>query len=250
MADARGPEIGDLDDSEIAELISNYGLSRRSVLGALGIGGVLSLGSGVATARHDDPHPPHIDSHYGYAAPEDEQLPGNLRPDHTVELKMGSFQEPYPFFFDPMGLHVDVGDVVRFDFPSPDHTVTAYHLGHGRQQRVPDDAPPFSSPVISTGGFWLYQFDRPGTYDVYCAPHQVFGMVMRLVVGDPESPEYDGEFSEEGRPPITKESLEGLPGVENWPLPTSADAFASEALSVENIVANGPISKSEVADVC
>lgn len=250
MTDEREPEIPDLDDRELVELISNHDFKRRSVLSALGIGGVLSLGSGVATARHDDPHPPDIDSHYGYAAPEDEQLPGGIQPDHTVELKIGSFQEPFPFHFDPMGIHIDVGDIVRFNFQSPDHTVTAYHPGHGRQQRVPDDAPLFSSPVINAGGFWLYQFDHPGTYDIHCAPHQIFGMVMRLVVGDPESPEYDGDFGEEGRPPIRKENLEELPGIDNWTFLTSADAFESDALSVDNIVANGPVTRSEVADVC
>lgn len=84
-----------------------------------------------------------------------------------------------------MGLQIDVGDTVAFHAHTPDHTVTAYHMEHGRQQRVPDDADPFSSPVLPIGASWLYQFDQPGTYDINCAPHEFFGMVGRIVVGDP-----------------------------------------------------------------
>lgn len=245
MSGKADPERLDLSDRELIELIKNHGTGRRSVLAALGVGTAVSMGSGVAAASHDEPHTPHVDSHYGYSAPGDERLPGKLRPDRTVELHVG--EGPLPFHFDPMGIHIDAGDTVRFDFDSPDHTVTAFHLEHGRQQRVPDDAEPFSSPVLNSGGFWLYEFDHPGTYDVYCGPHQFFGMVMRLVVGDPDSDEYDDEFSEEGRPPITKHELENLPGVEEWVLPTSADIFDTDAMSVSNIVKNGPITSLDVA---
>lgn len=243
------PDTADLSDEELIELIKNHGIDRRSVLAALGVGGVLSLGSGVASAGHDEPHPPHIDSYYGYSSPGDEAPPEGLQPDHTVGLHIGG--PPPAFYFDPIGLHIDVGDIVRFDFHSPDHTVTPYHLGHGRQQRVPDAEEPFSSPVITPGGFWLYEFTHPGTYDLYCAPHQVFGMVMRLVVGDPDSEAYDDEFSDDGRPPITAEELEGLPGVDEWVLPTPADIFATDAMSVSTIVAGGSVTKSDVtAEFC
>lgn len=242
-----GPNIDELElsDAELLELIKNHGLDRRSVMKVLGAGTALTLGAGTAAAGHDQPHPPHIDSHFGYSAPEDERLPGKLRPDHTVELHIE--EGPIPFHFAPMGIHVDVGDIVRFDFASPDHTVTAYHLGHGRQQRVPDEEVPFSSPIINVDGFWLYEFDHPGTYDVYCAPHEFFAMVMRVVVGDPDSEEYDGEFGEEGRPPLSAEEQSDLPGVGEWPLPTAADVFATEAMSVGNIVENGPVDRFDVA---
>ncbi|WP_226023908.1 cupredoxin domain-containing protein [Halomicrobium salinisoli] len=215
------------------------------MLRTLGTGGALVLGSGVAAAGHEEPHPPHIDSHYGYSAPTDEQLPGKLAPDETVGLHIAE-EGPFTFHFDPMGLQIDAGDVVRFDFHSPDHNVAPFHVGHGRQQRVPDDEVPFSSPMISPGGFWLFEFDHPGTYDLYCAPHQVFGMVMRLVVGDPAAADYDGDFGDEGRPPTSAEDLAQFPGVDEWQLPTSADAFATDALSVANIVEKGPVTRSDV----
>lgn len=231
-------------DPALHELLANYGLDRRTVLRALGVGAAATLGAGTAAADHDPPDPPHIDSHYGYAAPTDERLPGKLRPDHTVGLHIA--QGPLGFHFDPMGLHVDVGDIVRFDFRSADHTVTPFHLAHGRQQRVPDAEVPFSSPLVQPGGFWLFSFDHPGTYDLYCGPHQIFGMVMRLVVGDPDSAAYDGDFGTQGRPPVSADALEEFPGIDTWVLPTSADVFATEAMTVENIVANGPVTRQDV----
>lgn len=235
----------DLTDAELLELLKNHGIDRRTVMKVLGTGAILTLGAESAAATHDTPHTPQIDSHFGYSAPEDEHLPRKLRPDRTVELHID--EGPFPFHFDPMGIHIEVGDIVRFDFESPDHTVTAYHQGHGRQQRVPDEEAPFSSPLINIGGFWLYEFNHPGTYDIFCSPHQFFAMVMRIIVGDPGSDEYDHEFSDKGRPPLTAEQLEGLPGVEEWVLPTSADVFDTEAMSPEKIVENGPIDRFDVA---
>jgi plastocyanin len=88
------------------------------------------------------------------------------------------------FFFEPTGLHVSQGDVVRYNLATPDHTVTAYHPGLGRQRRVPEGVPPFSSPVLAGGTFWLYRYDQAGVYDMLCAPHELFGMVGRVVVGE------------------------------------------------------------------
>ncbi|MFC6976934.1 plastocyanin/azurin family copper-binding protein [Halomicroarcula sp. GCM10025709] len=156
-----------------------------------------------------------------------------------------------PFHFSPTGLRIEEGDIVQFDFQTPEHTVTAYHENQGRQQRVPDDVPPLSSPVIGAGGSWLYQFDSPGTYDLFCAPHEFFGMVMRIVVGDPDSSEYDGDFGPAGpqgpRPPVSGPALAGL-GITTFPFPTAQDVFETGALSVENIDAQGTVSVEAVED--
>lgn len=184
-------------------------VGRRPVLQALGLGAALSVGGGVVAAGHDEPHPPHIDSHYGYATPDADDVPEKLEPDHTVELHVG---DPTPgghgplFHFEPTGLAVATGDIVEFRFTTPDHTVTAYHPAHGFQRRVPAAASPFSSPVVGAGGAWLYRFEEPGLYDVYCAPHHILGMTMRLVVGDlaeEDVPDYEDTFEgSEGPPPL------------------------------------------------
>lgn len=241
------PRIEDLElsDAELVELIRSHGVDRRSILKALGLGSVLSLGAGTAAAgEHSDPSTPAIDPHYGYAAPTDEGLPEALRPDHVVELHIHEHAifsptpTDLPFHFEPVALKVDVGDTVRFNFETPEHTITAYHQGQGREQRVPNDKPPFSSPVINAGGFWLYEFDSPGTYDLFCAPHEPFGMVMRIVVGDPSDENYDGSFEPTGRPPFSRAELT-LAGVPEWPYPMPNAVFQTDSLAVENISSSG-----------
>ena len=82
-------EDGDHDASTESSLeIPSVG--RRPLLKALGVGAALSVGSGVAAADHDTPHPSHIDSHYGYATPDADDIPKKLEPDHTVELHVGA----------------------------------------------------------------------------------------------------------------------------------------------------------------
>lgn len=257
-------ESGALSDQELIEVIKDYGIDRRSLMKLLGIGTLASMGAGSALAqgrghnppKHDNPDTPHIDPHYGYSAPEDEKLPGKLRPDHEVGLHVHEHSlrdgDPttMPFHFAPTGLKIDEGEIVRFTLDSPEHTVTAYHEGQGRQQRVPDDNPPFSSPVINAGGFWLYQFDSPGTYDIFCAPHEFFGMVMRIVVGDPDDADYDNTFGPGGpppqpRPPVSRPELTGL-GITSFPFPTAAEVLATNALTVSNIDFSGSVSVSAV----
>lgn len=244
MTDGTTVEELDLTDSELVTVLRNHGMGRRAVMSLLGLGVGGAAVSGTAAGGHEPPHPPVIDPYYGYSAPSDEKLPRKLEPDHVVELHVHEHAifspDPtdIPFHFAPMGLQIAEGDIVRFNFETPEHTVTGYHEGQGRVNRVPNDVPPFSSPVINGGGFWLYQFDSPGTYDVFCAPHEPFGMVMRLVVGDPASPDYDGTFEQTGRPPFSRAEL-NLVGISEFPFPTPNEVFQTDAMSVGNIAGAG-----------
>ncbi|WP_226011116.1 plastocyanin/azurin family copper-binding protein [Halomicrobium salinisoli] len=182
-------------------------VGRRPLLKALGFAAATSLGSGVAAADDSDDGP-EIDPLYGFTVPDVDDVPGSMDPDHEVELHTA---DPTPgkhgalFHFEPTGLAVDPGDVVQFTATSPDHTVTAYHPAMGFQHRVPEAARPFSSPVLGLDAAWLYRFDEPGLYDVYCAPHHILGMVMRLVVGDLDEedvPAYEDTFEGSEEPPL------------------------------------------------
>ncbi len=97
--------------------------------------------------------------------------------------------QPVPeFYFEPVGLMIQPGDSVRFVAVSPHHTATAYHAEHIKSHRVPDGVEPFSSPIVPIGQDWTYTFEIPGTYDLWCGPHEHYGMVMRIVVGEPGGP--------------------------------------------------------------
>jgi len=99
---------------------------------------------------------------------------------------------PFEFYFDPVGLHVMPDGVVHFLSASGEHTVTAFHEKYSNPEiqiptRIPGDVVGFTSPPVVGGESWLYQFETPGVYDLLCLPHLGFGMVMRVVVADPES---------------------------------------------------------------
>lgn len=201
------------------------GLARRTLLKVAGAGAALSIGGLAAGQDEATPTdettngtaapeetgtpggeaagaPPAIDPTFGYPGAPDDELPADFEPDATVELRTVTQTGAVlgDFAFDPVGLHVESGAVVRFDGAAPEHTVTAYHRAMGRTQRVPEAVPPLSSPVLAEDGFWLYRFDEAGVYDLFCASHEFYGMVMRVVVG--EMDEWTVVRSEEGQPPF------------------------------------------------
>jgi plastocyanin len=92
------------------------------------------------------------------------------------------------FFFQPVGLFIEPGDTVSFIAVSPHHTATAYHEQHVKSHRVPDGVEPFSSPIVPVGETWEYTFEIPGVYDIWCGPHEEYGMAMRIVVGEATGP--------------------------------------------------------------
>ncbi|WP_135822783.1 cupredoxin domain-containing protein [Halostella litorea] len=187
---------------------STSGASRRDLLryaaatGAVaGIGGVATAqdgtetgdgqdgtesgdGNGTAGGQDGDVHPA-----FGFPALSDDVEPP-VEPDHVVEARTEPREDrPNPeFFFTPTGLFVEPGDTVRFSMVSPSHNAMAYHPGFGRTRRVPEGVPPISSPLFAEGAYWLYTFDEPGVYDLYCGPHEFLGMAMRVVAGEASGP--------------------------------------------------------------
>lgn len=197
--------------------------------------------------------PPCIDRLQGYTAlADDDESEWPAQPDHKVDMYVEPRQvlfqqisteetdvepgatpgspdeEEFPdFFFDPVGIHVETGAVVDFYNESDAlHTVTAFDTRFSEPpyfeppQRIPDDAPPFSSPPVMADEHWLYRFDAPGVYDLFCLPHLGLGMVVRVVVGE-------GDFTE-------PESTDTLPVAEQT-------VFGTPEMSVEAIIEQGSV---------
>lgn len=246
-------------------------MHRRNLLQLLGAASALPVTNATAIAGNLDQtgtecalpecvHP--VLGYIGFQLEEADELPEDLRPAHEVELNTdlpemrggeagtgdgsddregaqehgnevgGNGMPSIPeFYFEPTGLSIEPGDVVQFTLASPDHTVTAYHPDLGRQRRVPEGVPPFSSPVLGGEAFWLYRFDEPGVYDVLCSPHEIFGMVMRIVVGEPEE-----DFGEPAPPD------------RRGPVLTAELVLNDEALAPANIDAEGEVSWADLAD--
>lgn len=161
----------------------------------------------------------------------DDELP-SAPPDEDSEPE----EVPREFFFDPVGLHVEPGDVVSFPSDEIEHTVTSFHPEYlplptgatGTINRVPEGR--FTSPPIVGEESWLYRFTTEGVYDLLCLPHVGFGMVMRIVVSD--SDDVSG-FDDYGPLPLSASV--------DLPLYNANLVLTDEMLEPQNIVDEGPI---------
>src|SRR3954465_14052352 len=89
--------------------------------------------------------------------------------------------------FDPIGLKVAPGTRIRWVVEANVHTTTAYHPDNDRHPlRIPEGAKPgapdpLGDPGQAVGG----TLTGEGVYDYFCAPHEMAGMVGRIIVGRP-----------------------------------------------------------------
>jgi plastocyanin len=108
----------------------------------------------------------------------------------TVEVRL--VQTPSgETYFDPVGIHIASGDTVRWIQISGFHSITAYHPRNDNHElRIPEAAEPWDSDILLTqypnrGSAFEHVFTVTGVYDYFCKPHEMAGMVGRVVVGDP-----------------------------------------------------------------
>lgn len=108
----------------------------------------------------------------------------------TVEIGMGGSADGSRVWFDPVGLLVPPGTLVRWRIEGNVHTATAYHPANGgRSRRIPEAAEPWDSGyLVEPGDSFAVRLEQPGVYDYFCAPHEQAGMVGRLVVGTATGP--------------------------------------------------------------
>ena len=249
---------------------SRFDRQRRRVLQTLGagmgaaaitgLGSAHSMGSakidGVArtdeNASGDEIHPI-----FGFSALSSDVEPPD-EADHEVQVLIREREDrPIPeFFFEPTGLYIDAGDTVRFNYVTPHHSITAYHPGFGYVQRVPDGVPPFSSPLLPVGAYHLRTFDHEGVYEMHCAPHEVFGHAMRIVVEEVSGPAAE-PLPDLCAQPSEEESSEseGEGGGEEsegpelrLPAFTAYTVLTDSALDPERIVEQGSVNWEEIDD--
>lgn len=137
-----------------------------------------------------------------------------------AEIHMMSDPLGTQVWFDPIGLHVEPGQTVRWVVQSNVHTTTAYHPKNDHHSlRIPDRAEPWDSHfLVNPGSHFEVTLTVPGVYDYFCMPHEVAGMVGRIVVGRPEGP---------GALPF--DYFKGRPSTAGWILvpPAAQKAFPS-----------------------
>lgn len=144
----------------------------------------------------------------------------------VVEIRMRSVDNGGHVWFDPLGVLIQPGTTVRWIVEADVHTTTAYHPANDSHPlRIPRQAAPWDSGyLVNPGDSFEVTLTVEGVYDYFCAPHELAGMVGRIIVGRPSGP---------GAQPF--DSFKDDPAAAGW----SAVPAAARAVfpSVEDIMA-------------
>ena len=98
-------------------------------------------------------------------------------------------------WYSPRGLAVAPGTTIHFvnRDPGNSHKTTAYHPDIlDRKRRIPKGAQPWDSDFLLPDESFDVLLTVPGVYDYYCLPHEMAGMVGRIVVGRPDDAGWEG----------------------------------------------------------
>lgn len=108
----------------------------------------------------------------------------------VVEIRMRSVENGARVWFDPVGLLIQPGTTVRWIVDADVHTATAYHPSNDSHPlRIPKEAKPWNSGyLVKPGDSFEHTLTVEGVYDYFCAPHELAGMVGRIVVGRSAGP--------------------------------------------------------------
>ncbi len=100
--------------------------------------------------------------------------------DYAAEVTMSN-----QLRFSPATVHIKVGDTVHWKNVSDlVHTVTADPklAAKASDVHLPDGADPFNSGDLKPGQEFTHTFTVPGEYMYFCQPHELAGMVAKVIV--------------------------------------------------------------------
>lgn len=149
-------------------------------------------------------------------------LPGSAPAEEAAEIAMAGDRDGARVWFEPAGLLVAPGRTIRWVSRDPvnAHTATAYHPQNGgRPLRIPQAAKPWDSGYLLDGEAFEVTLAEEGVYDYFCLPHELAGMVGRIVVARAGAEPRD--------PP---EAADGLPDAARAALPAVAEIMAKGAV--------------------
>ncbi|MBV2181777.1 MAG: hypothetical protein KUL86_11170 [Castellaniella sp.] len=103
-----------------------------------------------------------------------------------VVIEMSGTPDGARVWFRPRGLLIRPGQTVRWvnRQAGSAHTTTAYHPDNGKPLRIPAAATPWNSGYLLPDQSFVTVLDVPGVYDYFCIPHEMAGMVGRIIVGE------------------------------------------------------------------
>jgi plastocyanin len=140
----------------------------------------------------------------------------------VVEIRLRSDLLGAQVWFDPIGVLIEPGQTVRWVNQANVHTSTAYHPANdGHALRIPEAAEPWDSGyLVEPGDSFEITLAVPGVYDYFCAPHEIAGMVGRIIVGAPSGPgalpfdHFEGDPAAHDWQPVPKAAQAGFPPIE------------------------------------
>lgn len=114
----------------------------------------------------------------------------DVRAEEVVEIRMKGRADGSQVWFDPIGVLIKPGQMVRWINYNPgnSHTTTAYHPANfGKPLRIPEAAKSWDSDYLLPEESFSNTFTEQGVYDYFCIPHEHAGMVGRIIVAEPEA---------------------------------------------------------------
>lgn len=142
--------------------------------------------------------------------------PVQARSGPVVEILMQGNAQGSDVWFDPIGIHVEPGQTIRWINRDPGnaHTATAYHpQNFDRARRIPEGAASWDSDYLLPGESFSIVLKVEGVYDYYCIPHEHAGMVGRIIVGRAGTPGAIMSSADDAAP-IPSIALQNFPSVE------------------------------------
>ena len=107
----------------------------------------------------------------------------------VVEIHMKSDAAGAAVGFDPVGVFLQPGQTVRWICDANVHTTTAYSPKNDNHSlRIPETASSWASDFLLPGQTFEVKLSVEGVYDYFCTPHEMAGMVGRLIVGKAVGP--------------------------------------------------------------
>ncbi len=114
-----------------------------------------------------------------------------LAAEDVVEIRMNGNADGSEVWYDPIGVLVRPGQTIRWINldPGNSHTATAYHpRNFDHPLRIPEAVQPWDSDYLLPNERFEVRLTAEGVYDYFCVPHEVAGMVGRIIVGRPAGP--------------------------------------------------------------
>ena len=130
----------------------------------------------------------------------------------VVEITMDGRPDGSVVWFDPYGVLIQPGQTVRWinKDKGNSHTATAYAPENDdHPRRIPEGAVPFNSDFLLPDETYEVTLEVPGVYDYFCIPHEMSGMVGRIIVAGPGQTGFE-DYPADDLPQVV---LEGFPSI-------------------------------------